>query len=81
MASVDIQNLAERVYTKCLDLYSSSTLLYQRDILSLSIIPNNSLEVLLQCTQLLVDQNYFGVYQDGDGKLGWKLIDKVTAER
>lgn len=81
MAAVDIQTLASNVYAKCLDQFSSSQLLYQRDILGLGLIPNKSLEVLLQCTQLLVDQNYFGVYQDAEGRLSWKIIAREEAEK
>ncbi|CRG90449.1 DNA-directed RNA polymerase III subunit C34 [Talaromyces islandicus] len=81
MASVDIQSLAESVYKKCLDQFSASQLLYQRDILGLGLIPNKSLEILLQCTQLLVDQNYFGVYQDAENRLSWKVIPREDAER
>jgi DNA-directed RNA polymerase III subunit RPC6 len=78
---MEIQDLANSVYHKCLSQFSASQLLYQRDILGLGLIPNKSLETLLQCTQYLVDQNYFRVYQDTENRLSWKVIPKEDAEK
>lgn len=73
--------IARKIYLKCREQFSSSQLLYQRDILSLGIIPAKSLEILLECTQKLVDQNYFRVYQDSENRLAWKVIAEEDAEK
>lgn len=76
-----IQEIADKIYTQCCEKFSASQLLYQRDILGLGLIPNKDLETLLQCTQTLVDQNRFRVYQDSDNRLAWKVIAAEDAEK
>ena len=74
-------DIAQRIYTRCREQFSGSQLLYQRDILSLGIIPAKNLEILLECTQKLVDQNLFRVYQDSNNRLAWKVIAEEDAEK
>ncbi|KAF5016040.1 hypothetical protein F66182_12407, partial [Fusarium sp. NRRL 66182] len=74
-------DIAQRIYARCREQFSGSQLLYQRDILSLGIIPAKNLEILLECTQKLVDQNLFRVYQDSDNRLAWKVIAEEDAEK
>lgn len=74
-------DIAQRIYTRCREQFSGSQLLYQRDILSLGIIPAKNLEILLECTQKLVDQNLFRVYQDSENRLAWKVIAEEDAEK
>ncbi|KAH8695936.1 putative DNA-directed RNA polymerase III subunit Rpc34 [Talaromyces proteolyticus] len=80
-AAGNVEDIASQIYAKCRDQFSASQLLYQRDILGLGLVPNKSLEILLQCTQHLVDQNLFRVYQDGDNRLAWKVIAREDAEK
>ncbi|KAL1984843.1 hypothetical protein VTN96DRAFT_8598 [Rasamsonia emersonii] len=73
--------LASELYEKCRSKYSEDHLIYQQDLLSLGVIPNNDLNLLLECTQSLVDQKLFRTHQDKDDRLAWKLISQKDAER
>lgn len=73
--------LASELYEKCRSKFSEDHLIYQQDLLSLRVIPNNDLNLLLECTQSLVDQKLFRTHQDKDDRLAWKLISQKDAER
>jgi DNA-directed RNA polymerase III subunit RPC6 len=73
--------IADKIYAQCRDKFSASQLLYQNDILNLGLIPNKNLEILLACTQTLVNRNLFRVYQDSDNRIAWKLIAAEDAEK
>ncbi|OKL60699.1 hypothetical protein UA08_04412 [Talaromyces atroroseus] len=74
-------DIANKIYGQCREKFSASQLIYQNDILNLGLIPNKNLEILLACTQILVNRNLFRVYQDSDNRIAWKLIAAEDAEK
>jgi DNA-directed RNA polymerase III subunit RPC6 len=80
-SSRSFQDIASELYGQCRHKFSPSHLFYQHDLLGLGVIPNNSVELLLQCTQSLVDRSLFRVHEDKDNRIAWKLISQEDAER
>lgn len=78
-SSRSIEDIASELYEKCSKRFSADDLMYQDDLFSLGVIA--SLDVLLQCTQSLVDRNLFRVLEDKGSRLAWKLISQEDAER
>jgi hypothetical protein len=76
-----INELASRLYDECLKRYDADHLFYQQDLLGLGVIERNNLPLLLQCTQLLVDQKLFRLLQGKDNRLAWKIISREDAEK
>lgn len=76
-----INELASRLYDECLKRYDSDHLFYQQDLLGLGVIERNNLPLLLQCTQLLVDQKLFRLLQGQNNRLAWKIISREDAEK
>lgn len=73
--------LASRLYDECLNNFPADHLFYQQDLLGLDVVPGGDLTLLLQCTQLLVDQKLFRLHQGKNDRLAWKLISREDAEK
>lgn len=73
--------LASKLYDACLNGFASDHLFYQQDLLKLKLIPKNDVALLLQCTQLLVDQKLFRLLQGKNDRLAWKIISREDAEK
>lgn len=76
-----INELASKLYDECLKRYDSDHLFYQQDLLGLGVVERNNLPLLLQCTQLLVDQKLFRLLQGKNDRLAWKIISREDAEK
>ncbi|KAL4917122.1 RNA polymerase Rpc34 [Aspergillus aurantiobrunneus] len=76
-----VNELASRLYDACLSTFAIDQLFYQQDLLGLNILPTNDLPLLLQCTQLLVDQKLLRLLQAKNDRLAWKIIPREDAEK
>ena len=73
-----IQNLALQLHDQCSSNFPSEHLFYQEDLLGLGVIYD--LQVLLSCTQYLVDQKLLRLLQKNN-RLAWKVITREDADR
>ena len=73
--------IASKLYEECRDKFSADHLFYQKDLLSLGVVPNDNLTILLQCTQSLVDKKLLRLLHGKDGHLAWKVISQEDAEK
>lgn len=80
-SSRSIEDIASELYEKCRKIFPADHLFYQDDLFNLGVIPNTELQVLLQCTQSLVDRKLFRVLEGRENHLAWKLISQEDAER
>jgi hypothetical protein len=70
----DITALKTELYEACVPFAKDNPkiVFHQVDIFDLDIVPNNDVNILLQVSQLLLDEKLFKVVHDTDG-MGWKL--------
>lgn len=81
MSESGIGELVSQLYDACLESYDTNHLFYQQDFLSLDIIPKNDPQLLLKCTQQLVDQKLLRLHQDKNERLAWKIISREDADK
>ncbi|KAJ5895602.1 hypothetical protein N7495_007293 [Penicillium taxi] len=81
MAEPRVSELASQLYDACSNLYDTDYMISQKDLQALGIIPTNDLDLLLQCTQHLVNQKLFRLLE-GQGKtVSWGLVSRGDAEK
>jgi DNA-directed RNA polymerase III subunit RPC6 len=73
--------LASKLYEECRNKFSADHLFYQKDLLSLGVVPNDNLPLLVQCAQSLVDKKLLRLLSGKDGRLAWKIISQEDAEK
>jgi hypothetical protein len=78
--STNLTDLPKELYTQCLNRFPPEKLLFQQDLLKLKVIPNDSLEVLVQCAQALTNQNLFRVYTVND-RIAWRAVKEEDAAK
>lgn len=76
----DAKKLSAALYAKCVSDFPPDHLFYQQDLLSLGVIPDGNLNLLLECAQLLVQQNLFGIFFGKDDRLAWRVRSQSDAE-
>lgn len=84
MASAgSIKELASQLYDACASHPDSDRSWYQNALQDLDIIPkeDNEIEVLLQCTQSLVDQKLFRLLETSNKRLAWRIVSREDAEK
>ncbi|PGH08687.1 hypothetical protein AJ80_07808 [Polytolypa hystricis UAMH7299] len=79
--AADFKELASTLYTRCVADFPLDHLFYQKDLLSVGVIPNDDLGLLMRCVQSLVDQSLLRLLQGKDDRLAWKIIDQSDAEK
>ena len=79
IASSSSEELYNALYASCASQPANKTY-NQHDLLALNIIPDNDLNKLLLCTQLLTKNGLFKVMTK-DGRPCWKVIKKEDAAR
>jgi DNA-directed RNA polymerase III subunit RPC6 len=78
--SKNSKELQTALYTACRHQFPPDKLLSQVDLLKLKVMPDDSLEILLQCVQGLIDQNLFRLHSIND-RIAWKVIKEEDAEK
>ena len=78
-ATASIKELKTVMYARCSQA-PPEKLFSQHDLLAMGFIPGDSLDVLQQCVQRLVNERLFRVHQGADG-IVWKLVKKEDADR
>ncbi|KAJ5225047.1 hypothetical protein N7468_006272 [Penicillium chermesinum] len=84
MASAgSVAELASQLYDACAEHPDSDRAWYQGALLDLNIIPKgpNEIELLLQCTQSLVDQKLFRLLETQNKRLAWRIVSREDAEK
>jgi DNA-directed RNA polymerase III subunit RPC6 len=74
-----IKELKTVMYARCSQA-PPDKLFTQYDLLAMGFIPDNDINLLHQCVQVLVNERLFRVHQRPDGAV-WKLVKKEDAER
>ncbi|KAL9007063.1 MAG: hypothetical protein Q9188_000186 [Gyalolechia gomerana] len=73
------QEIKTALYARCASL-PSETIFSQDDLLDLAIIPNNALDLLLQCTKKLTQEGLFKLLSR-DGRAVWRVVKKEDAQK
>ncbi|KAL9031686.1 MAG: hypothetical protein Q9196_000319 [Gyalolechia fulgens] len=73
------QEIKSALYARCASL-PSETIFSQDDLLDLAIIPNNALDLLLQCTKKLTQEGLFKLLSR-DGRAVWRVVKKEDAQK
>ena len=68
------------MYTACRTNYPLDKLLFQEDLVNLKVIPDNNVEILVQCAQALTNQNLFRIYTLS-GRLARKVVKEDDAAK
>lgn len=76
----DAAQLSSTLYAKCLSDFPPDHLFYQQDLMNMGVIPKNNLPLLMQCTQLLVEQSLLRMFRGKDDRLAWKIVAQNDAE-
>lgn len=84
MASAgSIEELASQLYEACAAHPNSDRPWYQNHLQDLDVVPKDEreLEVLLQCTQALVNQKLFRLLETSNRRLAWQVVSREDAEK
>ncbi|KAL8942833.1 MAG: hypothetical protein Q9216_001448 [Gyalolechia sp. 2 TL-2023] len=73
------QEIKTALYARCAS-FPSETIFSQDDLLELAIIPNNALDLLLQCTKKLTQEGLFKLLSR-DGRAVWRVVKKEDAQK
>lgn len=73
------QEIKNALYARCASL-PPETIFSQDDLLNLAIIPNNALDLLLQCTKKLTQEGLFKLLSR-DGRAVWRVVKKEDAQK
>ncbi|KAL9600815.1 MAG: hypothetical protein Q9219_002953 [cf. Caloplaca sp. 3 TL-2023] len=73
------QEIKTALYARCASL-PSETIFSQDDLLDLAIIPDNNLDLLLQCTKKLTQEGLFKLFSR-DGRAVWRVVKKEDAQK
>lgn len=67
------------LYARCATL-PAETIFSQDDLLELGIIPNNAVNLLLECTKKLTEEGLFKLLQQ-DNRAVWRVVKKEDAQK
>ncbi|KAI4184762.1 MAG: hypothetical protein L6R41_004519 [Letrouitia leprolyta] len=73
------QEITTALYARCASL-PPETIFSQDDLLKLAIIPNNALDLLLQCTKKLTQEGLFKLLSR-DGRAVWRVVKREDAQK
>jgi hypothetical protein len=76
---IRLADLGAQLHKHCLEK-PQNTIFTQHDLLALSIIPNGSLNTLLECVNSLMRDCLFKVV-NYDGQNGWKALTREDAAK
>ena len=73
--------VATSLYEWCRKNRDPEDVLVQDDLFQSDVIPNKDIHVLLEATQILVNEHLFKIHDVRGGGIGWKLVSEERAAK